>query len=76
MMPALRSLVPLWIKGANGGLRKSWLPLPKRPLFPYLQRVRDSMLNRHVPMGYQDETGFHYGKPGDSSQDAGGRMED
>jgi hypothetical protein len=31
------------------------------------------VLDKHVPIGYEDETGFHYGKPGDRSEDAESR---
>lgn len=75
-MPALRCLVPMWIKGANGGLRKSLLDLPKRTLFAHLRKAQDSILDRHVPFGYEDETGFHYGKPDDPVANAARRRED
>jgi|GEM_PF-3369730 hypothetical protein len=64
-MPALRCLVPSLIKGGNGGSRNSWLRSPKWLLLQYLRLVRDAILNKFCPFGYEDETGFHYGKPGE-----------
>jgi hypothetical protein len=34
------------------------------------------MLNKHVPIGYEDETGFHYGKPGDTCEHPECRKDD
>lgn len=70
-MPALRCLIPLGIKMGNGGLRKSLLRFPKRPLFRHLQIGADSVLHWFCPIGYEDETGFHFGEPGHRSEDGG-----
>jgi len=75
-MPALRCLVPLWIKGVAGVARKPLLHLPGRPLRLYLLKRLDAMLNKHVPIGYEDETGFHYGKPGDTCEHPECRKDD
>ncbi|HXR07555.1 MAG TPA: hypothetical protein VN765_09515 [Candidatus Acidoferrum sp.] len=32
------------------------------------------MLDRHVPIGYQDETGFHYGAEAGRSEEGGGGL--
>ncbi len=64
-MPALRCLVPLRVKGLAGVARQPLPHLPRRPLRLYLLERLDAMLNKHVPIGYEDEAGFHYGKPGD-----------
>ncbi len=32
------------------------------------------MLDRHVPIGYQDETGFHYGVEDGRSEEGGGGL--
>ena len=75
-MSALRCLIPLGTKVGNGGWRSSLLRFPKRLLLSYLPMARDSVLNWLCPVGYEDETGFHYGKPGHGSADAGSRTDD
>jgi hypothetical protein len=74
-MQVLRSLLPWGIKRVNWGLGESLLRCFKRPLFASVQTVRDAMLNRHVPIGYEDETGFHYGVEADRSEDGGCRLQ-
>jgi hypothetical protein len=64
------------MKGVNGGLRKSLLRLHKRPLFAYPQMAVDAVLNRFCPIGYEDEAGFHYGRPGDRTEDGRRSLED
>jgi hypothetical protein len=59
-----------------GVLKKFLLHLPKGPLFAYLQRIRDAVLKRLGPIGYEDETAFHYGEPGERSEDAGRALGD
>jgi hypothetical protein len=60
--------LPLEIKPVNVDARQSWRRCLQRPLLPYWQSVRDALLNRHVPIGYEDETGFHYGAEGGGSE--------
>jgi hypothetical protein len=73
-MQVLRCL-PFWgIKRGKWSWRESWLGWLKGPLFASLRRVRDAMLDRHVPIGYQDETGFHYGAEADRSEEGGGGL--
>jgi len=59
-MPLSRCLLPSEIKGVNEGARKSLPRSAKRPLFAHLRAGRDAILNRLAPIGYEDETGFHY----------------
>jgi hypothetical protein len=50
-------------------LRQSWLHCPRQALLRSLHKVRDAALDRFLPMGYEDETGFHYGpepEPGEA----------
>ncbi|MGA2541392.1 MAG: hypothetical protein ABSG78_07485 [Verrucomicrobiota bacterium] len=39
-----------------------------------LQTARAAILNRLVPMGYEDDTGFHCGKPDDGGGDGRWRL--
>jgi hypothetical protein len=75
-MSALRCLIPLGTKVGNGGWRSSLLRFPKRLLLSYLPMARDSVLHWLCPVGYEDETGFHYGKPGHDSAHGGSRTDD
>ena len=75
LMQVLRCL-PFW--GSKLGKwcwRESWRRCLKRPRFASLHRVRDAMLDRHVPIGYQDETGFHYGAEDGRSEVGGGGLQ-
>jgi hypothetical protein len=35
------------------------------------QIVGQAALNKFCPVGYEDKTGFHYGKPGDRNEGDG-----
>jgi hypothetical protein len=62
-MPALHYLAAWDAKGANGGSRKALPRFLNRRLFPSLQALGRAALDRFCPVGYEDETGFHYGRP-------------
>jgi hypothetical protein len=49
----------------NGYLRIPLVHCPKLLPFRYLQSLREAILDRFLPIGYEDETGFHYGREED-----------
>jgi hypothetical protein len=59
----MRSLLPSGLPEVDTGLKKLLLLFPNRALRHYLHAAFDAVLDRYCPMAYQDETGFHYGKP-------------
>jgi len=64
-MPALHYLASWGTKGVNGGSRKALPRFLNRRLFPSLQTLGKAALDRFCPIGYEDKTGFHYGRPPD-----------
>jgi hypothetical protein len=44
---------------------------PKKLQFRHLMTFRQSVQDKWIPIGYEDETGFHYGRQEHKSGDGG-----